>query len=314
MCRTGLDLGRRAGQGSGHAASVAARAGRLDPAPAWPLLEGVRRHLAGDWPRAVAALREAYVQQRVGEGLFRSEAVTRLVVVLAESGRPDEAAGLLAADPPDGVAVLPGLAGWAAAAVAGAHGRTTAAGELARQAAAVAAEAGATGTALGYLADAARWGDPRAAAELAARLELPARSALSQARLAGIRARADGREPVLLAAAEQHLAFGLLGQARELAEQAAAGHAGRTGAAARLAQEARSRLGDTGGATEDPVTGMLTRREREIARMAAQGLTDREIAEALVVSVRTVESHLAAAYRKLGIRSRRELAALLAPR
>ncbi len=289
-------------------------AGPAEPAPAWPLLEGVRRHLAGDWPRAVAALREAYVQQRAGEGLFRSEAVTRLVVVLAESGRPDEAAGLLAADPPDGVAVLPGLAGWAAAAVAGAHGRTTAAGELARQAAAVAAEAGATGTALGYLADAARWGDPRAAAELAARLELPARSALSQARLAGIRARADGREPVLLAAAEQHLAFGLLGQARELAEQAAAGRAGRTGAAARLAQEARSRLGDTGGATEDPVTSMLTRREREIARMAAQGLTDREIAEALVVSVRTVESHLAAAYRKLGIRSRRELAALLAPR
>ncbi|HZB49884.1 MAG TPA: helix-turn-helix transcriptional regulator, partial [Mycobacteriales bacterium] len=65
---------------------------------------------------------------------------------------------------------------------------------------------------------------------------------------------------------------------------------------------------------EDAVSIVLTRREQEIARMAAQGLTDREIAEALVVSVRTVESHLAAAYRKLGIRSRRELAGLLAAR
>ncbi len=55
----------------------------------------------------------------------------------------------------------------------------------------------------------------------------------------------------------------------------------------------------------------LTRPEREIARMAAQGLTDKEIAATLVVSVRTVETHLAAAYRKLDIRSRRELSDLL---
>lgn len=47
--------------------------------------------------------------------------------------------------------------------------------------------------------------------------------------------------------------------------------------------------------------------------MAAQGMTDREIADALVVSVRTVESHLAAVYRKLGIRSRRDLAGALLP-
>jgi DNA-binding NarL/FixJ family response regulator len=45
--------------------------------------------------------------------------------------------------------------------------------------------------------------------------------------------------------------------------------------------------------------------------MAGQGMTDKEIATALVVSVRTVESHLAAVYRKLGIRSRRELTDVL---
>jgi DNA-binding CsgD family transcriptional regulator len=284
------------------------------PVPAWPLLEGVRRHLAGDWPRALAALREAYVQQRAGEGLFRSEAVAGLIVVLAESGRVDEAAELLATAPPDGVAVVPALGPWAAAAVAAARGRTTAAGELARQAATAAAEAGAVTTALWYVVDAGRWDDPRAAAQLADRLEISAGSALSRVRLAGVRARADGREAVLLDAAEQHLALGLLGPARELAELAAAGRSGRPGPAARLAQEARARLGlADSGPGADPVATVLTRREREIARMAAQGLTDREIAEALVVSVRTVESHLAAAYRKLGIRSRRELAATLAP-
>jgi len=55
----------------------------------------------------------------------------------------------------------------------------------------------------------------------------------------------------------------------------------------------------------------LTVREFEIAKLAAGGLTNREIAQAAVVSERTVESHLAAAYRKLGVRSRGELADLL---
>ena len=63
--------------------------------------------------------------------------------------------------------------------------------------------------------------------------------------------------------------------------------------------------------TFEPVVG-LTRRELEVARMAARGLTDRDIAESLVVSVRTVESHLAAGYRKLGISSRRQLREVLA--
>ena len=52
---------------------------------------------------------------------------------------------------------------------------------------------------------------------------------------------------------------------------------------------------------------MLTARESEVAGLAAGGLADREIAARLVVSVRTVESHLARVYRKLGIGSRGEL-------
>lgn len=57
----------------------------------------------------------------------------------------------------------------------------------------------------------------------------------------------------------------------------------------------------------------LTPRQREIATLAAEGLTSREIAERLVVSVRTVENHLARAYETLGIRRRRELRDVLGP-
>ena len=47
-----------------------------------------------------------------------------------------------------------------------------------------------------------------------------------------------------------------------------------------------------------------------MTRLAGRGLSDREIADELVVSIRTVQSHLASAYRKLGINSRTELADL----
>jgi DNA-binding CsgD family transcriptional regulator len=55
----------------------------------------------------------------------------------------------------------------------------------------------------------------------------------------------------------------------------------------------------------------LTPSERRVAELAASGLTNRQIAQTLFVTVKTVETHLAAAYDKLGIRSRRELPALL---
>lgn len=55
----------------------------------------------------------------------------------------------------------------------------------------------------------------------------------------------------------------------------------------------------------------LTRREREIATLAAGGMTSRAIAQRLVVSVRTVDSHLAGAYTKLGVHSREGLMAAL---
>lgn len=52
---------------------------------------------------------------------------------------------------------------------------------------------------------------------------------------------------------------------------------------------------------------MLTGSERRVAALAADGRTNREIAAALFVTVRTVESHLSNAYRKLGVQTRTDL-------
>jgi DNA-binding CsgD family transcriptional regulator len=52
----------------------------------------------------------------------------------------------------------------------------------------------------------------------------------------------------------------------------------------------------------------LTKREREVVRLAAERYSSREIAERLYLSARTVDNHLQKAYTKLGVTSRAELA------
>jgi DNA-binding CsgD family transcriptional regulator len=61
-------------------------------------------------------------------------------------------------------------------------------------------------------------------------------------------------------------------------------------------------------------SGQLTETEERIARLAADGRSNKEIAAALFVSVHTVEAHLTRVYRKLGIRSRSQLSGRLQPR
>ena len=56
-----------------------------------------------------------------------------------------------------------------------------------------------------------------------------------------------------------------------------------------------------------PGLGSLTAREQQVARLAAQGYTAREIGLELHIGRRTVETHLVNAYDKLGVRSKREL-------
>jgi len=58
----------------------------------------------------------------------------------------------------------------------------------------------------------------------------------------------------------------------------------------------------------------LTPSELRVAQLAAGGQTNRQIAQALFVTQRTVETHLTSTYGKLGITSRPELPAALASR
>lgn len=85
--------------------------------------------------------------------------------------------------------------------------------------------------------------------------------------------------------------------------------ADRCGAAA-SASRARQELIAAGGKPRRAALSgpeALTPSEERIARMAAEGLSNREIAQALFVTKKTVEMHLGNAYRKLDIRSRKEL-------
>lgn len=279
----------------------------------WPLLVGIGRHFAGDLQGAVAPLQEAVVQQLAGEGVFRSEAIAELIVVLSELGRRDEAQALLDGTPPDGIAIVPGLLDWARAAVAGANWLRADATSLAIAAADAATRQGAVLMAWSFVTDAGRWGDPKLAAAALDELGLTPSSPAARARAADVVARASGDPAALAAAAAQQLSVGFLRHAAELAALARAAGGNRDVIRAVAAVEAgleRAAVPGTGGGR--PVRHVqLTHREAEVAHLAADGRSDKEIATLLTLSIRTVQSHLAAAYRKLGVGSRADLGPLL---
>jgi DNA-binding CsgD family transcriptional regulator len=77
------------------------------------------------------------------------------------------------------------------------------------------------------------------------------------------------------------------------------------------AAQARSELARVGGRRAR--TGGLTPAERRVAELASEGLSNKEIAAALFVTTKTVETHLSHAYAKLEVRSRAQLARKLGP-
>ena len=122
-------------------------------------------------------------------------------------------------------------------------------------------------------------------------LDMPAEQARTLLALGRLRRRRN----------ERQLAQQCLAQAAAVAESA-----GAAGWAAVARGELRRAAGRRGG------PGQLTPTEREIAGLAAAGLRNHEIAARLFLSAKTVEANLSRVYRKLGIRSRAELAQRLA--
>jgi DNA-binding CsgD family transcriptional regulator len=114
-------------------------------------------------------------------------------------------------------------------------------------------------------------------------------------------------------------AMGDLLAAADVAGQAATSHrrAGRAGSAMTAAARAGRLAARCHGATSPAIAAAsfappFTNREREIAVLVAQGLSNREIAEAVSLSVRTVESHIYRACTKAGIAGRSGLAGVVA--
>jgi DNA-binding NarL/FixJ family response regulator len=151
-------------------------------------------------------------------------------------------------------------------------------------------------------------------AELASQVDGP-RAPAAAAHAAAL---AADNGAALHAASVQLEAMGALLLAADAAAQAAAAHHrhGQRGSAQaassrahRLAQACEGARTPALAALAAPLT--LTAREREIVTLAANGLSNRQIADRLTVSVRTVEGHLYRACTKLGVSDRGELAALV---
>jgi DNA-binding CsgD family transcriptional regulator len=119
----------------------------------------------------------------------------------------------------------------------------------------------------------------------------------------------------LLKAADELAAIGAHVYAMEAAAEAAAAYIGegRGDSARRAAHRARELHAPGQGAEPPRIDGLdstaiaLTAREAQLTELAAAGLSNAEIADRLVLSVRTVETHLYRAMQKLGVSDRRDL-------
>ncbi|MBV8350458.1 MAG: LuxR family transcriptional regulator [Mycolicibacterium sp.] len=189
--------------------------------------------------------------------------------------------------------------------------------EVVRHAGEIAGERNQPTHELACLQAAIQWGDTSAAQrarELAATFSLPLADAVA---LHGESLR-DNDGDGLLRASGQYAALGDRCTAADAAAQAAIAFIGaqqrkRGLYAAALAQQLAEECGGLcTPALRSPVApSPLTGRQREVAELVAAGLSNKEIADRLVTSVRTVEGHLYRACQRVGAKSRGDLAAIM---
>lgn len=204
-----------------------------------------------------------------------------------------------------------------AAWLAAVRSRTTEARRLAREAAEFAREHDQFAREVWYLQTAVQFDDTDAAgrlAELATLVQGP-RAALAARYAAALSS--DDADELDWASTEFESMCDLLAAA-DAAGQAATSHrrAGRGANAMAAAARAQGLAARCGGATSPAIAAAhfappFSTREREIAVLVARGLSNREIAQAVSLSVRTVESHIYRASTKAGVSGRAALAQMM---
>ena len=275
--------------------------------------------MRGDVAGAVRLLREALAgaeNHSVTTGL-RAASCFALAEALAKLGHADEATAALAEArvPDEYLHVHTALAvanGWALAA----GGSLPEAVAVVRSASAEARDRDQPTHELACIQAATQWGDGSGAArarELAGLLSLPLADAV--ARHASSLQAGDGEG--LLAASAEYRSIGDRATAADAAAQAAAvfiqgQHSSRGAYAAAIAQELADECGSLCTPALRSRLGIpLTGRQRDVIELVASGLSNREIADRLVMSVRTVEGHVYRACQRVGANTREELAAIV---
>jgi DNA-binding CsgD family transcriptional regulator/tetratricopeptide (TPR) repeat protein len=270
---------------------------------------------------AAHRLREAEVLLRERDTFgYRPLALAYLAVALAQTG--DAEAATEACQQMEAASSWPRFfdcelclaSAWSHVAAA----RTREAVVAATRAADTASAMGVQSFEAGALHTVVRLGAPETVSQRLAELASIIGSPLVDAFAAHAAAAAAGDGPALDAVADQFDQLGTRLLAAEAAAAAGAAHERRGDATAAFRSDTRSRT--LAAACEDAQTpglrqGMrspwLTTREHEVAALAADGLTSKAIAERLVVSPRTVESHLYRVFAKLGVSDRSQLADVL---
>jgi DNA-binding CsgD family transcriptional regulator len=170
------------------------------------------------------------------------------------------------------------------------------------------------------LHDAARLGAADCSARRLSAVAPLVDGAITQAYAAHARALADADAAGLEEVAQRFESSGAHLFAAEAAAEAARVHreAGRKGSAMAWQTRAHALADRCEGARTPALAALdqplpLTRREREVAVLAARGRSSREIAQLQTLSVRTVDNHLHNVYLKLGITGRTELVSIFEP-
>lgn len=296
-------------------------AGRSAIAGAWTAMRALQFLVNGN---AAAAADEAATAAAeladVDISALRPFSLGLQATALAQLNRADEAAAILATiDPARRDETKARLAAEQAESwrMVMAGKRAPAASRLAR-AAKAALDAQHGPLAMTAVHDAARFGHPSIALPVLREAAQQVEGRLVQALLEHALA-LDAQDPdQLLALAEELPTLGFTVSGAESAVTAAQllDRTGRRTEAAH-ARALAARLLEPLGDVRTPALGtlvVLSVREREVAEMAAQRRRSREIADQLGISVRTVDNHLVAVYRKLGVVSRDELADVLSQR